>query len=63
MPLKTYKVKIMAIVTKNIVVTSTDRNTAIKQAHEKFSTFQDDPNEIYKQDTVSVKKHRNNKNL
>ncbi len=60
-PVETYKVKIMAIVTKSIVVTSIDRNSAIQKAHEMFSTYQEDPNEIYKQNAVYVRKHQKRK--
>lgn len=54
-PSATYRVRIKATVTKDIVVTATDPDAAVEQAHELFTTNCDDTEERYEQDTVYVK--------
>jgi hypothetical protein len=53
--MKTFEIKIQAIVRKTITVTAKDQDEAVITAHEQFNVMNDDVPEEYEQDTVNIK--------
>ena len=52
--MKTYEVTIRATITKTYKVEAKNANKAVEEAHEIFSVLNDDTDENYEQDLLSV---------